>query len=149
MSTESSMPNAGYSLTLVNAWGVHEFWSVNGNDAATATKPNIMYTTNSIHLFSGPRDVIGTLKTMNSKDPEILFATLSPVEMQANMLRIGSWIMTCVGGLVSLTIIGAVIGIPLILGGWYLRKKVKHQQEKINAAYQQFCQENGVLLRAA
>lgn len=148
MAAASSTAAAGSSLGLVDEYGPVEFWVVNGNEAAHQN-PRPMNTTHAIHIFSGPRDVIGTLKAVNSKDPDILHASMSPVEMQARFARIAGLLFMIMGALVCLTIIGIPVGLLFIAGGWFLRRKVKQQQEKIKAAYEQFCLEQGIGLKAA
>lgn len=108
-----------------------------------------MNTAHSIHLFSGPRDVVGTLKAVNSKDPDILHASMSPAEYQARFARIIGLVFMVMGGLVCLTIIGIPVGLVFLAGGWFLRRKVKQQQVVIQAAYHKYCQEHGVGLMAA
>lgn len=104
---------------------------------------------NAIHLFSGPRDVIGTLKAVNSKDPDVLYASVSTVELQAKWFTIMTWAVTIVGALTCLTIIGAIFGIPMILLSWWGRKKIKKQKALIQQTYDEFLRTNGVAAVAA
>lgn len=134
---------AGSSLVLAEEYASAQFWVVNGTDAVHVD-PRTMNTLHSIHIFSGPRDVIGTLKAMNSKDPDILHTSISTAEMQARFARIIGLAFMIMGGLACLTIIGIPIGLVFLVGGWFLRRKVNQQTTSIHATYAKFCEEQGI-----
>lgn len=108
-----------------------------------------MYTAQGINIFSGQREIIGCLKASNSQDPDILRAVIAPADTQSKIISLFSWVITGFGALLCLTIIGAIIGIPMILASWLGRRMLRKQLGKIKATYALFCKENGVMLKAA
>ena len=48
------------------------------------------------------------------------------------------------GGLISLTIIGAIIGIPLIVLGFFLRRKCKRNMATVESAYDEYLASLGI-----
>lgn len=67
--------------------------------------------------------VIGALKASGSKDPDVLYTTKKQLIQQCRGLHIYSWIPIICGVLLSLTIIGAFIGLPFLALGIWLRMK--------------------------
>ena len=69
--------------------------------------------------------VIGALKAASSTDPDVLLHVKEDLLDQYRPLKMMSLVPIVCGGLISLTVIGAIIGIPLILLGIFLRRKCK------------------------
>lgn len=84
------------------------------------------------------QQVTGQLKSTNSTDPDVLFAAKNALIEPVKPLKImGLWAYVT-GGLMTLTIFLAVMGIPLIIFGWWLRKRGKENLETIEAAYSDY-----------
>jgi hypothetical protein len=80
------------------------------------------------------QQVIGQLKSTNSNDPDVLFAAKNALIEPVKPLKImGIWAYLT-GGLMTLTIFLAVLGIPLLFFGWWVRKRGKENLETIEAA---------------
>lgn len=120
-----------------------EFWSIN---EPTTTAMN---TSNIIHPFSDERAVIGALKASGSQDPDVLHGVMANAATPLKLFTyIGYALMGC-GLLISLTIIGAFVGIPMAIGGWWLQRKMKRQKRMFDVTFTAFCTQNGVTLKAA
>lgn len=82
--------------------------------------------------------VIGALKATNSTDPDVLLAAKEDLLDQYRPLKMMSMVPILCGGLISLTILGAVIGIPLIVLGFFLRRKCKRNMATVESAYDEY-----------
>jgi hypothetical protein len=89
---------------------------------STATKPQI----------------IGALKAANSTDTDVLLHVKEDLLDQYRPLKMMSMVPILCGGLISLTIIGAIIGIPLIFLGFFLRRKCKRNMDTVESAYEEY-----------
>jgi len=78
---------------------------------------------------------IGALKAANSTDPDVLLHVKEDLLDQYRPLKIMSWVPIICGALISLTIIGAIIGIPLIILGIFLRRMCKRNMATVESAY--------------
>ena len=82
--------------------------------------------------------VIGALKASGSKDPDVLYTTKKKLIEQTRGLRMWSWIPIICGVLLTLTIIGAFIGIPMIIIGIWLRMKTGKNLRIAEEAYNEY-----------
>jgi len=82
--------------------------------------------------------VIGALKASGSKDPDVLYTTKKKLIEQTRGLRMWSWIPIICGVLLSLTIIGAFLGIPMIIIGVWLRMKTGKNLRMVDEAYNEY-----------
>ena len=69
------------------------------------------------------QQVVGALKATGSSDPDVLFACKQELLDQYKPLKMMSLIPVICGALLCLTVIGAFIGVPMIVLGWWLRRK--------------------------
>lgn len=92
-------------------------------------------------FLSDKQAVIGTLKATGSRDTDVLYSTKEALKATSKPPLIISWIVTLVGVLMCLTIIGALVGIPFILGSWWLRSYIKKYTTLIDSSYEEYLQE--------
>lgn len=81
------------------------------------------------------QQVLGALKATGSSDPDVLFARKEELLAESKKMRLLGIVPIVVGVAVSLTIIGAIAGIPAILFGLWVRKRIKTNVETADAAY--------------
>ena len=86
-------------------------------------------------LFSDKQAVTGAFKATGSKDPDVLYTTKQAMIGPTKFIITLSWVMTAAAVLLSLTIIGAFVGIPMILACWYIRRKCKNYVSNVESAY--------------
>jgi hypothetical protein len=85
-----------------------------------------------------PQQVIGVLKATNSADPDVLFAAKQTLLEPVKPLKFfGIWAYVT-GGLATLLIVFAFIGIPLLFFGWWVRRRATQNIETIEAAYAEY-----------
>jgi hypothetical protein len=84
------------------------------------------------------QQVIGQLKSTNSADPDVLFAAKTALIEPVKPLKImGIWAYLT-GGLMTLTIFLAVLGIPLLFFGWWVRKRGAENLATIEEGYAEY-----------
>lgn len=82
--------------------------------------------------------VIGELKSVGSKDPDMLHARLVHIRtMAAFPKNVGIYIMV-MGALCTALILLAFIGIPLLIFGWWLRKRGLANLKVVEQAWTEF-----------
>jgi len=81
------------------------------------------------------QQVFGALKATGSSDPDVLYARKEEILSDTHKLKIlGIWPLF-LGIVMTLTIIGAVVGIPFIIFGWIMRKRVKNNLRVAESTY--------------
>jgi archaellum biogenesis protein FlaJ (TadC family) len=96
-----------------------------------------------------PQEVMGTLKSTGSRDPDVLFAAKVTMLETVKPLKImGIWAYVT-GGLCCLLILLAFIGIPLLIFGWWVRKRAKENIETIESTFAEYVRSIGASSRVA
>ena len=93
--------------------------------------------------------VIGALKAANSTDPDVLLHVKEDLLDQYRPLKIMSMVPIICGVLISLTVIGALIGVPLVILGIFLRRKCKRNMATVEGAYEEYLASLGLRLPPA
>jgi uncharacterized protein DUF5362 len=88
--------------------------------------------------------VIGALKATGSTDPDVLFAAKQDLLDQYKPLKTMSWIPIICGALICLTLIGAIGGVPMILLGWWLRRKCNRNIATVEEGFADYLSSIGV-----
>ncbi len=82
--------------------------------------------------------VIGELKKVGSRDPDVLHNTKQHIMTMAKFPKhVGTYIMV-MGGLCTVMILLAFIGIPLLGFGWWLRKRGNQNVQVAEEAWNEF-----------
>jgi hypothetical protein len=93
--------------------------------------------------------VIGALKAASSTDPDVLLHVKEDLLDQYRPLKMMSMVPIFCGVLISLTILGAIIGIPLVILGIFLRRKCKRNMATVESAYEEYLASLGLRLPPA
>jgi hypothetical protein len=88
--------------------------------------------------------VTGALRATGSTDPDVLYAKKEELLIESRRMKFLGPFAYIVGGSMCLTIIGAVIGIPIVLFGRAVSKTVKGNIAVADAALAEFLQSGGV-----
>jgi hypothetical protein len=88
--------------------------------------------------------VLGALKSTVSKDPDVLRAKLGELTEQTKGLRLWSWVPVISGALLTITIIGAIIGVPILLLGIWLRRKTARNLKMADDTMNEYMQSLGI-----
>lgn len=84
------------------------------------------------------QSVVGTLKAAGSRDPDILHAQKQRLLAPNKNLKILSYMLIVGGGLLSLTVIMAIAGIPLALFGIWMWRFSSKNMAAIEAGYSEY-----------
>ncbi len=84
------------------------------------------------------QQILGELKSTGSADADVLFAAKEALIAPVKPLKImGIWAYIT-GGLMTVLILTAFLGIPLIIFGWWVRSRAKQNIETIEATYAEY-----------
>ena len=84
------------------------------------------------------QQVLGALKATGSKDPDVLYAAKQALLEPVKPLKfIGRWAYIT-GGLATLLILAAIIGISLIFFGWWARRRGIGNIATIESAFSEY-----------
>jgi hypothetical protein len=88
-------------------------------------------------LMTKPQ-ILGVLKATGSTDRDVLFAAKEELLGQVRPLKIfGIWAYVT-GGLCCLLILLAIIGVPLLFFGWWVRRRAKQNIELIEVTFAEY-----------
>ena len=79
--------------------------------------------------------VIGHLKSSGSRDPDVLHAQKSALLSAARFPKLAGVYIMVVGALMTVLIITAFIGLPLMGLGWWMRRRGVRNLEAVEAGY--------------
>jgi hypothetical protein len=84
------------------------------------------------------QSVVGTLKACGSRDPDVLFAQKQRLIAPAKHLKLLGYMCLAGGAFFTVTVILAIVGIPLMIFGWWLQYFGKGNIRTVDAAYEEF-----------
>jgi hypothetical protein len=89
------------------------------------------------------QQVIGALRATGSTDPDVLFAKKEDLLSETKRLRLLGIVPLVVGTIMTVTVIGAIVGIPMLVVGFSVRKSIKHNIAVTDAALAEYMQSIG------
>jgi hypothetical protein len=95
------------------------------------------------------QQVIGALKATGSSDADVLFARKEELLADTRRMKLLGVFPFIVGIAMSLTIIGAVVGIPIIFFGVWVRKRIRWNTQTAESALADYLSSIGVKAREA
>jgi hypothetical protein len=84
------------------------------------------------------QQAIGSLRSTGSTDPDVLFAKKEELLTETRRMRILTIAPLIVGGVLTISIIGAIIGIPALIFGFSVRKTYKNNITVCDAALAEY-----------
>jgi hypothetical protein len=84
------------------------------------------------------QEVMGVLKATGSRDSDVLFAAKEQLLGQVKPLKIFGICAYVTGGLSTLLIVFAFIGIPLLFFGWWMRRRARQNIEVIESTFAEY-----------
>lgn len=84
------------------------------------------------------QQVTGALKATRSNDPDVLFAKKEELLFETRRLKLLGIMPIIVGGAMSLTIIGAFVGIPIMIFGFWMRSRIKRNTANADEALAEY-----------
>lgn len=85
-----------------------------------------------------PAEVLGKLKATRSMDPDILVAAKNEFAAPFRQQRFTGLLLLVVGAVSSLTLVLAVIGIPVAIFGWWVWRRGTANLAIVDRTYSQF-----------
>ena len=97
-----------------------------------------MYLTGNPFAKVDKQTVIGTLKATGSKDPDVLHAQKTTILTTVKFAKLAGALLMLCGVLLTLTIIGAFLGIPAFLFGWWFRSRGNNNIRTVEESYSEY-----------
>jgi hypothetical protein len=82
--------------------------------------------------------VIGQLKAAGSHDPDVLHSQRSSLVSLGKFPKLAGIYVMVMGGLLTITILGAFIGLPLLVLGWWMWRRGVRNLRVIDEAFAEF-----------
>ena len=82
--------------------------------------------------------VLGFLKAAGSRDPDVLHGQQAQLVSLARFPKLVGVYLMVMGGLLTILIIPAFIGIPLLILGWWVRGRGVSNLKLVDATYAEF-----------
>ncbi|MGE3166131.1 MAG: hypothetical protein AB7O52_14585 [Planctomycetota bacterium] len=87
--------------------------------------------------------VVGFLRSIGTRDPDVLHAQKANLDSLAKFPKyVGVYLMV-LGGLLTATVLGAFLGIPLLIFGWWVRRRGVRNIATVEAGYGEFMANSG------
>jgi hypothetical protein len=81
------------------------------------------------------QSVIGTLRDTGSHDPDVLDARKAALIARVKLPKLAGVVVILLGGVVSRTVVGAFVGIPMVLAGGWLWRRAARNAATIEAGF--------------
>ena len=91
-------------------------------------------------LTVSQNQLVGALKATGSRDPDVLFAAKEATMAQQRQLKLIATVFMVLGGVLTASIIGAIVGVPMLGGAFWLRRVVSRNLEEADATLRSFMQ---------
>jgi len=85
-----------------------------------------------------PEFVTGYLKQAHSSDPDVLASRKQELVQKQQPMKIGSLVFIVIGAILTLSIIGAIGGLPMLAAASWVQWRARNNLKTIEAAYQAF-----------
>ena len=97
-----------------------------------------MYIEKSPLLTLDKQTVIGHLKAAGSRDPDILHSHKATLVSAAKFPKLAGIYIMIIGALLTLTILGAFLGIPALIIGWWMRRRGVNNLKAVEAGLSEY-----------
>jgi len=84
------------------------------------------------------QQVIGALRSTGSTDPDVLFAKKEELLSETKRLKLLGIVPIVIGAVMTVSILGAIVGIPMIIFGILVRKTISHNNSVAEAALAEY-----------
>ncbi len=72
------------------------------------------------------QQITGALRSTGSSDRDVLFAKKEELLAETKRLKLLGIAPLIIGGILTCTIIGSIVGIPMLIFGFFVRKSYNH-----------------------
>lgn len=84
------------------------------------------------------QQVLGYLQAAGSHDPDVLHAQRANLVSLGRFPKLAGIYVTVLGGLLTITILGAFLGLPLLILGWWMWRRGNRNLASIEAGFDEF-----------
>ena len=84
------------------------------------------------------QNVIGRLKSSGARDADILHAEKDSLVSLAKFPKLAGIYVMVLGALLTVTILGAFMGIPLLFFGWWMMRRGKRNLVAVEEGYAEY-----------
>ncbi|MFN8009571.1 MAG: DUF5362 family protein [Terriglobia bacterium] len=84
------------------------------------------------------QNIVGRLKASGAKDRDILHAEKDSLISLAKFPKLAGIYVMVLGVLLTLTILGAFLGIPLLIFGWWMMRRGKRNLVAVEEGYAEY-----------
>ena len=82
--------------------------------------------------------VLGVLKSTGSRDPDVHHTQKTALMSAARFPKMAGLYLMVLGGLLTVLILTAIIGIPMIVLGWWLRGRAVRNVKVVEETYNEY-----------
>lgn len=83
-----------------------------------------------------PEFVTGYLKQAHSSDPDILQSRRQELMQQQQPMKLGSLVFIVIGAILTLSVIGTIVGLPMLVAASWVQWKARSNLKTIDTAYE-------------
>jgi hypothetical protein len=95
------------------------------------------------------QQVLGALKATGSFDQDVLYARKEEMLAESKKMKMLGTFPIVMGVVMCLTIIGAPVGIPFLIFGFWVRKRIRTNTQTADSAYGEYLNSINPVGRAA
>jgi hypothetical protein len=82
--------------------------------------------------------IFGMFKSSASHDPDVLYAQKETLLAPYKNLKRLAILSAAIGAFLTVTVVAAILGIPVVLGAWWLWRFQAKNSEAVEAGYAQY-----------
>lgn len=82
--------------------------------------------------------VLGMFKSSASRDPDVLYAQKETLLGPYKNLKRLAILSAAIGAFLTITVVAAILGIPTMIGAWWLWRFQAKQSDAVEAGYAQY-----------
>ena len=86
------------------------------------------------------QQVIGSLRATGSTDPDVLFACKEELLAETRRMKLLTIVPFIMGGILTVSLVGAIVGIPALIFGYLVRKTYKSNIATADGALAEYMQ---------
>jgi hypothetical protein len=82
--------------------------------------------------------VLGFLNASGSRDPDVLYGRQAQLVSLARFPKLVGVVLMVVGALLTVLVLPALVGVPLVILGWWTRSRGVRNLKLVDATYAEF-----------
>jgi hypothetical protein len=91
-----------------------------------------------------PQQITGALRSTGSSDRDVLFAKKEELLTETKRLKLLGIAPMIIGGILTCTIVGGIVGIPMLIFGFFVRKSYNHNIKVSDETFAEYVRTAGI-----